>query len=370
MRSPLFKLSENPEVLRFVTKPGDSAKNKVLRDVIDFFTYSEQLTNKQHVNSFIEKLLARCIYQVKISGHSLYSLLVAIKNNNPGPLGEEWYKQADRVYSFAESTLAWVRMSRAACNYHRHPESNPEEIASKWEVSVFELKQLNRWFIERGINHFGESEAKERWYGDICNEEDRFQDLTNEYLKHAGSKLALPSFSYLCDIYEDRMVLVHQLLERAWIAVICTAHLPQVESLKLGKTYISKGLFHLAKLYTSTNKKQQWNEELQTFEIMELAFLNDPERDESKHDCLRQMDQGFEEVELNHLLDESLSPRHLDVVHAILGQKVNPSFEKFAETKADRRLAAFEFFKVSESELRESILPLLGREDYVCVGCD
>ena len=370
MRSPLFRLSEAPEVLRFNTKPGDTAKYKVLNDVREFFSYSQQLTDNQHVITLIEKLLARCIFQVKISGHSIYSLLVTIKNNNPNGVGEEWYRQADRTYGLAESTIAWVRMSRAACDLHRNPGSNVEDIAKKWEVSGFELEQIHNWFIKRGIVHFGACQAKPRWYGQICDEETRFTDLTKEYMLHAGSKLSLPSFSYLSDIYEDRTVLVHQLLERAWIAVICTAHLPQVESLKLGKTYISKGLHHLAKLYTSTNKKQEWNEETQTYEIMELGLLNNPDMDESKHGCLSQHDDMFEEVELLHLLDSSVCPRHLDLIYALTGHHINPRFEAFATNKPDRRLAAFEFFKVSEAELKESILPLLGREDYASVVCE
>lgn len=361
MRQQLFGLGEIVDFLQLDIPEAPANCYGIFPDIQKFIAYSQLLTNKIHVTSLIEKTLAYYLLGLPgiVNGRKLYQLRVQIRNDNPGEAGEAWFEQYETFQCQCYSTIYWIRFSRAIHATIENP-TRLKELAGYYNVSAEELRLVHEWYETRAKLAYGEKRPGNSWIAPICDEETRFRSLYHELFKHASRKLASPSFAYLSRIYEDRTVLIHVLLERAWTAVLITADQPEVNSLKLAKQYINTEIHHLAKYYTSTNKKQIWNPETQEYENMELNFFSNPEMDESKHACLAYKDPGYEEVEIFHTISQELSARELKLVQVLAGFEEHPEFELFAAQKVDRRMAAFEFFHVSEQTLGECLKPLLG----------
>ena len=368
MRHQLFTL-ETPVELRFTALPDDTARFSVLDDVKKFQEYSKSLLpNANRVDTLIERTLGHYLLNLPGAGDGrrLFQLRKEVEKENSKNLAKAWAEQYSQFQTITGSTRGWVRFSRACWNAIVRPDLSTEEIAKKWEVSAFEVSQMVSWYNKRGKSLYGEvptiiSPEGYFWYGDICDEEARFNELHIELRNHASKKLASPSFSYLSDIYESRTELIYRLLDRAWHAILYTAHKPAVESLKLAKSYMNTGIHHLAAEITESNGKQVFNEQTGVYEIMELGLIDNPEMDESKHEFLKCEDEEFCNVEIKHTLETMLNPREHELVMVLGGFVINEQFEQFANSRPDRRVAAFEYFKVQEQDLKSFLPGLLTR---------
>jgi hypothetical protein len=362
MRQQIFGLNSIPLAMLFHSDPLDTAEHQIISDIEKIYLYSKQLTNQLHVFTLIEKAIGFYLLwlpEIK-NGKQLYQLRVKIRNNNPGDVESLWYNQFGFFQECCYGTIRWIHFSRALHGVIEHPE-DMVEICKTFSVSQSEIQQFYDWYLTRGKTNYGEKRPAPLWAQLECNEEDRFKELYTEFRNHASKKLASSKFSYLTNLYEERPVLIHQLLQRAWIAVVITAHKPIIDSLRLGKSYMNTFIHHLAASYT-TKGKQLLNPATGLYENQELQLLNDPNMDESKHLCLAQEDEGYAEVEMAHTLAQHLNAKELTLVQVLAGYVEHKSFEKFAETKPDRRLAAFEFFGVSPEDLRECLMPLFHLE--------
>ena len=361
MRQPIFS-GPIPVSLQFKTSPEDPAKLRVLDDVNTFVAYSQQLKDRTELIPLVEMTLGYMLLELpKIkTGREIYQLRLAIKKANPGPVGEMWYEQFGNFQEIIRNSRGWFHLGRALWQMVNMPDSSIGATAERFMVSEDELTQLVNWYHLRAKKFYGEAIDGSSWWGpDCCDEEDRFRAIYPELRKHANMKLASPSFSYLSDLYEDRNALIDQLIAaQGWYSVLITAHRPQVESLKMAKQNINTGIHHLAVEYTS-HGKQQWNETTKTYEVMELGLLSNQEMDESKHACLAEEDHGFEEVLLRADLEAHLNPREYQLVRVLGGMATHEAFENFAQSRPDRRLAAFEFFGIDMAELKVALLPLL-----------
>ena len=353
-RVPLFKTQQ---VFEFHSKLEDDAKYKVISELEKYFELSNNLNNKEYVYSLIDRALGSFLGLPNTSdGRKLYQIRVHVFSENDDQAGEEWFKYAGILINMIRRSLPWTRLSRALSQVIDG--GDIKSACSKFKVSEFELKQFYSWYKERGSRIFGLKKFDKEWWESICDEEERFKAIYHEVVKHSSRKLANPNFRYLSDIYEDRSVLIQELVQKAWQAVVMTAHKPQVESLKLAKSYINSEVHKLASHYTNSQNKQVFNDESGVYEIQELQLLNNPEIDESKQVFLAYNDENYINFEIEHDLKNNLSDRQLKLVRVLSDAFVDPAFEIFATGK-DRRKAAFQYFKVDESKLKESLHHLL-----------
>lgn len=379
-----FTLTANP------TKQGYG----IVEAILALFEDSKPLTNTRPLYKLVDKALCRYALNAG-SGKSVYQTALEVRDNNT-EVGEAWYERYFHFRSLHENDVAWVRVNRAL---HLAIATNDvEAAAAKFGCDLMELTQLFNWYNTRVVPNPDLPKADlsgnckkckackegltctkpdtEWWTGEVYDEASRFVDLYNDILKHCKKKLTEPGFRYLSDIYEDLDSLCTELAERGWPAVLVTSHRADAtESLKMAKAYINRYIHHLAIKYTQDQKRQVENKETGVFEIQELGLLDDSEIDASKMDTLAYIEEGYAEGELSHLLQQFLSPAELNVVNVLMQNVEDPEFEAYAANRRDRRLAAFAFFKVPERQLRETLLPLLGRKPvegsaYDLIGVD
>ena len=235
------------------------------------------------------------------------------------------------------------------------PEETPETEKAKIPAPV-ERRRAD-WNI-------GE-QASDWWDGEVCCEHSRYILLRQPIIEHASRKLATPSFKYLAEIYEDRSVILEELYEIAWPAILVTSHRSDIsESLRMAKSYINTRIHHLATRYTRDLKKQEWNAETESYESMEIPMFSDPDMDPSKHQCLIYEESEYSLQELLVSMEKHLNPKEFGVVSSLMRLKQDPEFEAFAETQPDRRLAAFQFYEVHESDLKKVIFPFIGKMEW------
>lgn len=375
-------------------QPQAGGGYKVLDSISNFVNITWALPNNKHHVNFLDKFLSHHLLYSG-SGKALYQLSLQLSKEN-GMRGAEWYElYRDRFHPLSETDLAWTRMNRAIYRVILM-EVPVEEAAEKFEVNSSELELLIAWYWDR-FTHLGDltevisdpsgkshlitddngnkvellqmracwniGESPEQWWdGVVIDEHSRYIDLRQPIIEHASRRLAGPSFKYLADIYEDRAVILEELFEIAWPAILVTSHREDsVESLKMAKSYINTRIHHLATRYTKDLKKQEWNEQSQTFESMEIPLFSDPDMDPSKHLCLTYDEEGFELQHLLMSMERHLTPKEYAVVAALMGINQDKDFEAFAKSQPDRRLAAFEFYEVHESQLRQLLAPFLGQ---------
>jgi len=370
MRPSLFSIRTN-DLLCFQPS-NESAKYQILGDIEKFRMYSSMLANQSHIDTLLEKTLAcyLCYLPQAPNGKEIYQLRVCIHKENSGEDGkptlesQAWYEQCGTFLALCYGSINWVRMSRAFCNMADNKNANVKEVAKRFDVCESELSQIFKWYTERGMALYGAKRTNASWWGPCVDEEERMNAIHHEAMKHASHKLSSGKFSYLSDLYEDRMVLIDELLQRIWQAVLYTVNKPEVESLKLAKSYINTEIHHLAHHYTSTNNKQLWNPISKKYDIMELQILSNPEMDESKHACLEDLTQAdeYREIEMNIDLEKHLSANELQLVRVLGSFDSDQGFEVFATNKPDRRMAAFEYFGVNEKRLKKSLAPLFSMQ--------
>lgn len=362
MRLPLFKL-DTPESLKMHSEVTCNAKFKVLDDIQNFQNYSRQLLqNSLHVDTLIEKVISFHVLGLpKIaSGREIYSHRKQIEHGNTREISDQWVDQFTVFKTLVGYTLGWIRFSKACCQALSNPTQNTKDIATRWEISPFELNQLVVWYNTRGEKLYGIFNSSNlSWHEEICDEEARFKELYPELRNHASKKLAGPSFRYLSDLYEGRDELIWRLMDRAWQAILFTSHKPITESLKLAKAYINTEIHHIAIAITSSNNRQVYNSETNTYEIMELGLIDNQEMDASKHEFLWSEDEGFATSEIQHTLDTHLTPKENELVKVLGGFIENPEFEEYAKTKPDRRMACFEYYGIQEQDLKDFLPELL-----------
>lgn len=377
----------------------------IIEDILVLFEKSKSLTNTRPLYKLIDKALCRYVLNAG-SGKSVYQTALEVRDVNGGvekdpeklpTVGEVWYDDYFHFRSMHENDVAWVRVNRAL--HATIVSGDVKTSADKFGVDAVELEQLYNWYNTRVVPNPDLPKADvsgrckkckackegqpctkldtEWWTGGVYDEASRFLDLYSLILKHCKTELTKPGFRYLSDIYEDLESLMTELAERGWPAVLVTSHrADQVESLKMAKAYINRYIHHLAIKYTKDQKRQVENKETGVFEIQELSLLDDTEIDASKMGTLAVIDEGYGDSELLHTLTQYLSPAEMSVVNVLMDYEVSdPEFEAFAAGRRDRRLAAFAYFKVPERQLRETLMPLLGRKpveshEYELVGAD
>lgn len=358
-RISLFKTEQ---VVKFTSKSGDTAKYCVFSDLEKYYELSSKLVQQEHVIPLLEKTLGSFLNLPNTpDGRKLYQIRLNVFSENDTEIGEEWFKYAGILIYLIRRSLPWTRVSRALSNAIERPNEPLNAICDRFEVSEYEIKELKSWYETRGIQMYGSKKADSEWWAEICNEEERFKAIYMDVVKHSSRKLAHPNFRYLSDIYEDRTVLIQELVQKAWQATVMTAHKPQVESLKLAKSYINSEIHKLAVHYTKTQSRQTFNEDTGMYEMQELQLLNNPDIDEGKQVFLSDIDEQYHNFEVEHALEENLSERQLKLVRVLSDAFIDPVFEIYADGK-DRRKAAFEYFKVNEDELRDSLEQLLDIE--------
>jgi len=359
MRSTLFKTEQ---IVKFTSKPNETAKYSVFPDLEKYHRLSDKLVQKEHVIPLLEKTLGSFLNLPNTpDGRKLYQVRLNVFSENDSDAGAEWFQFAGILIYLIRRSLPWTRVSRALSKAIECPDEPLNAICDRFEVSEYEILELKRWYETRGIQMYGLKESNSEWWTQICDEEERFKAIYMDVVKHSSRKLAHPNFRYLSDIYEDRTVLIQELVQKAWQAVVMTAHKPQVESLKLAKSYINSEIHKLAVHYTKTQSRQTFNEETGMYEMQELQLINNPDIDEGKQIFLSDTDEEYHNFEVEHALEENLSERQLKLVRVLSDSFIDPAFEIFADGK-DRRKAAFQYFKVNEDELRESLGQLLNME--------
>lgn len=362
MRNALFKTEQ---IVKFTSKPGETAKYCVFSDLEKYHVLSNKLTQQEHVTPLLEKTLGSFLNLPNTpDGRKLYQVRLNVFSENDGEAGEEWFTYAGILIYLIRRSLPWTRVSRALSQAIDCPQEPLKAICDRFEVSEYEIGQLKRWYETRAIKIYGVKAKNTEWWTDICNEEERFKAIYMDVVKHSSRKLAHPNFRYLSDIYEDRTVLIQELVQKAWQAVVMTAHKPEVESLKLAKSYINSEIHKLAVHYTGTQSRQTFNEDTGMYEMQELQLINNPDIDEGKQVLLSDTDDEYHNFEIEHALETNLSERQLKLVRVLSDAFIDPAFEIFANGKdgKERRNAAFEYFKVNECELRESLGQLLNVE--------
>jgi hypothetical protein len=357
----------------------------IVADILTFLKDSEVLTNKAALYRLLDKALCRYLLNSG-SGKSVYQTALEVRDGQGAliqEVGFPWYDRYFHFRSLHENDVSWVRVNRAL---HLAIATNDVHTAAeKFGCDEAELAQLLNWYNTRvapsndlvKVDLSGNCKKckackeglqctkpdTEWWTGDVYDESLRYVDLYHDIYNHCKKKLQEPGFRYLSDIYEDLGSLCTELAERGWPAVLVTSHRADpTESLKMAKSYINRFIHHLAIKYTQDQKRQVMNDETGVYEIQELGLLDDTEIDASKMSTLAFIEEGYAEAELNHVLQQYLSPAEQGVVDVLMQNVEDPEFEAFAFGKTDRRICAFAYFNVTERQLRETLLPLLGRK--------
>lgn len=355
-RTTLFKTEST---VKFTPQVNETAKYSVFSDLEKYHKFSGLLTQQEHVTPLLEKALGSFLYLPNTpDGRKLYQIRLNVFSENDNKQGEDWFNYAGVLIYLIRRSLPWTRVSRALSQAIECPNDSLDSICDKFEVSKYEIMELKQWYETRGSQIYGIKKSNPEWWINICNEEDRFKKIHLEVIKHSSRKLSHPNFRYLSDIYEDRAVLIQELVQKAWQAVVMTAHKPEVESLKLAKSYINSEIHKLAVHYTGTQSKQVFNEESGMYEMQELQLINNPDIDEGKQVFLSDTDEEYHNFEVEHDLKENLKEDELKLVRVLSDAYIDPAFEIYADGK-DRRKAAFKYFKVNEAEFRESLGQLL-----------
>ena len=390
MSRPVLFSSVPP--LTLVATPNKTGYG-IVEDILVFLEKSKVLVTNNSLYVLLDKALCRYILNAG-SGKSVYQAAKDIARLQGSEIGDAWYEDYFHFRSLHENDVAWVRVNRALHNAIAF--GDVEEAAAKFGCDTAELAQLYNWYHTRVVNspYLAKPDlsgncrkckaCKEGqpclkpdtswWTGEVYDEASRYLDIARDVRSHCRNTLNKPGFKYLSDIYEDLGSLITELSERSWPAVLVTSHREDpTESLKMAKSYINRYIHHLAIKYTQEQKRQVENEETGTNEIQELGLLDDTEIDASKMGALAYFEEGYGEGEMSQTLAQYLSPAELKVVNVLMETEVDPGFEAFAEGRRDRRLAAFAYFKVPERQLRETLMPLLGRkpvetEDYNLEG--
>lgn len=376
----------------------------IVEDILVFLSDCNVLANKSSLYSLLNKALCRYALNAG-SGKSVYQNALAVRDGQGSQtetIGFPWYDRYFHFRSLHENDVSWVRVNRAL--HFCIATNDVAAAAKKFSCDQAELAQLFNWYNTQVATSLDLPKADmsgnckkckackdglpctkpdtEWWTGDVYDEASRFVDLYPEILKHCKKKLTEPGFRYLSDIYEDLESLCTELAERGWPAVLITSHRADpTESLKMAKAYINRYIHHLAIKYTQDQKRQVENKETGIFEIQELGLLDDSEIDASKMGTLAFIEEGYAEAEMAHTLQQYLSPAELNVVNVLMHNIEDAGFEAYVAErmatgkKLDRRLAAMAYFNVPERQLRETLMPLLGRKPvegsaYELIGVD
>lgn len=357
MRFLMFRSQVTPQGLDFEPREGEPAKYQIFADIKAYLDYSkEHLLHPQAAFDLaVDSIASRIFHLPDAKDHKeIYSAQCTIRKSN-AESGEEWYEKTRDFKNKFIYCINFNRMSRAVHEAIDNPDNTLISIASFWEVSEFELEQLLNWYHEYGIKLGGVKEPRPDWWGQRIDESERYKALEFEFVKQVHKKLATPSFSYLVNFYESRESLVQDLMREAWRAVLDTSHKSELDTLRLGKTYINTVIHHVAQHYTKHHGKQAFNKDTNIYETIEFSILSDPDMDESKHFFLAHEVNEFHEIEVYHTLEKVLKPEEMTLVMVLNGEEENPAFETFAAGFASRRVAAFNYFKVDAENLRDKI---------------
>lgn len=355
MRLLMFKSQVTQNGISFEPQPGDPAKYLVFEDIHKFLQYSKEvLRDAQPAYDLIEDTLGYRMFRLPQAKDykDIYSDQCSIRKSN-GESGEKWYEKTRDFKNLFIYCLNFNRMSRAVGEALDNPRIPLIAISSRWEVSEYELEQLLNWYHQTGKQKYGEKVADPFWWGQRIEEALRYKKLEFEFVHQVNKKLATPSFSYLVDFYESRESLIQDLMREAWRAVLDTSHKEELDTIRLGKTYINTVIHHVAQHYTKHHGKQVYNKDNDTHETVEFSLLSDPDMDESKHVFLAHEVSEFHEIEVLHALQKILNDAEMALVRVLLGDTKNEEFEVYAKKLPSRRIAAFNFFQVDAESLRD-----------------
>ena len=355
MRFLMFRSQLTPQGIRFIPREGEHAKYHIFEDMDNYIKYStERLLHPQAaVNLAIDSVALRIFHLPRARDHKeIYSSQCTIRKTNV-ETGSEWYEVTRDFKNKFIYGINFNRMSRAVSEAIDKPNATLISIASYWEVSEYELEQLLNWYHETGLGLYGAKEPDPTWWGQRIDEVQRYQALELQFKRQVNKKLGTQAFSYLVDFYESRDSLIQDLMREAWRAVLDTSHKDELDTLKLGKSYINSCIHHVAQHYTKHHGKQVYNKENDTFETVEFSLLSEPDMDESKHFFLAQEVSEYHEIEVMHTLQKVLSPKEMVLVKILTGEEVNSEFEDYASGQSSRRIAAFTFFNVDAENLRD-----------------
>jgi hypothetical protein len=351
MRQILF----SPQVttaLKFESQPEDRARHQIFPDIRNFLNLTEDLINDLNFGyKMVESLLAYrifCLPGAK-TPKQIYSDQCAVRKESEN--GKEWYEKTKVFKNLFRVNLSFNRFMKAI---HEAIDSkaNVEDVAKRWDVSVFELDTMVSWYNQHGVQAYGKKAPNHAIWAQVIDEEQRFRNLESLFKQHALYQFRGPKFSYLINFYECPDSLVQHIMPVAWQAVLATSHRPEIESLKMGKQLINTCMHHVAREITESMNKQEYDKESDTNVAVELPLFANPEIDEGKHPSLAVENDEYRESEVTLTLQKVLNSEEKQLVDVLMGVQVNDAFERFAVDVPSRRLAAFQFFKVDPSALR------------------
>jgi hypothetical protein len=353
----MFRSQLTPQGISFIPREGEPARYSIFQDINDYIKMStESLLHPQAaVDLVMSSIALRILHLPQAPDHKeIYSSQCTVRKTNTDT-GNEWYEKTRDFKNKFMYCINFNRMSRAAEEAIDNPKKTLISIASFWDVSEYELEQILNWYYETGQKLYGAKDRRPEWWGQRIDEVARYKALEFEFVKQVNKKLATPAFSYLVDFYESRESIVQDLMREAWRAVLDTSHKSELDTLRMGKTYINTVIHHVAQSYTKHHGKQAYNKQNDTYETIEFSLLSEPDMDESKHFFLAHEASEYHEIEVFHTLDKVLADNEMTLVRVLTGDLDIPEFENYASGMSSRRIAAFNFFKVDAENLRDKL---------------